>query len=334
MALEIPASYVTAQVAPLSLKTLIPSIEQSNIPGAVLVASGGRVLVAKAGGEAKIDSPFLIGSLSKQFTAAALLKALCSCTDVHSTLQNPVSKYLPKQHPIWQGNMPRWANEVTLHQLLSHRSGIPNYTDNPTFQGPFYSQKHTSAQILNLIKNEPLRFQPGSKQEYSNTNYLLIAEIITALTNQPFDQFLSQHFFKPLQMHHTSQPTSGNQKTLHLIKSLDSENFIDLSNAQGAGAMISTVDDLHKWNIALHINKTVLPPDLYSLMITNYGEGEGYGIGIATTSCGMIYAHQGKIDTYNSILLYSPQNQITVVALTYSNQSHEQIMSLIENALN
>jgi CubicO group peptidase (beta-lactamase class C family) len=334
--------------------------QSGQMQGVVVVSKGDLLVYQNASGAAfansssslGMHSQFYIGSVSKQFTAAALLKALYlknhSVERLKAALQNPMSQYLPENHPIWGDQMPQWASQITLHQLLTHTSGIPNFTDEEKFQNQFYQESHTPKEIMDLIKDKNLEFQPGTKPDYSNTNYFLLAEIVTAISKQPFDQFLSQQFFQPLSMTSTHHPLKGNLKELqtqdhlkNLSDALETNSYIDLSHAQGCGSIISTVGDLLKWNRALHIDHSVLPKEIYSLMVADYTSGlveeddesEGYGIGTENHSFGKIYGYNGRLDTFNSLLLFAPQDQVSVVILTNSDQGQDSFMNAIGNIL-
>lgn len=332
----------------LPVNELLKAFGNWNFDGSILIAVGKNPILQKVGGrDMDQDSQFLVGSISKQFTSAAVLKALYlktkSFNELKIALQRPVSYYLNPQNPIWDRSMPKWADVVTLHQLLVHQSGIPNFSENIAFEGDYAAKPHSQAELLNLVKKQSLKFKPGSAKEYSNTNYLLLAEVVSALSKQPFDQFLSQQFFKPLQMTSTFQPKSGDLKDLQLsfprlADGLNEEGkqparHMDLSNVQGSGALISTIGDLLKWNIALHIENAVLPKSVYTLMVTNYGGDEGYGIGVEVLSSGKIFGQQGRIDTFNSILFYEPEDQTSLIILTNTDKNQEFIINSLEKIL-
>ena len=285
-------------------------------------------------------------------------------SNVKQELEKPLSYFLPEGHSIWKEKMPSWANEVTLHQLLVHTSGIPDYTEDEAFQRPidltdkrFYENPHSSGSIISLIKEQGLSFRPGSKHSYSNSNYLLLAEVVSAISGKTYAEFLTEQFFIPLDMKETFNPIEGNIKDLQSQERLahlaDALNFdpdieppfsslathIDMSNAQGAGSIISSAEDLLKWNVALHVDRKVLPDDLYTLMITDQiaglGEedGEGYGLGVVNTPQGYIYGYQGRIDSYNVLLLYSPIHETTFIALSNTDTGYGLLWNAIETAL-
>jgi CubicO group peptidase (beta-lactamase class C family) len=338
------------------LATALEALHQSGqLQGVVVLSRGKEILYQKAAGSAlthsaaslSIDSQFYIGSVSKQFTAAALLKALYlqngSLEHVKSALHLPISHYLSEGHPIWGEKMPKWAHQITLHELLTHTSGIVDFTNEEKFQEHLHRQKHTAQEIVAWIKDQELQFKPGTSLSYSNTNYLILAQIVSVCAKQPFEQFLSEQFFQPLSMTGTYHPTAGNLKEFQMsapsLVGAESSDF-DISHAQGCGGIISTVLDLLKWNIALHVDQAVLPWDVYALMVTDYtsklpgsDEAEGYGIGIESHLFGKLYGYQGRLETFNSIIFFVPQEQVSVIMLTNTDQGHERVMQTIGNFL-
>ena len=113
----------------------------------------------------------------------------------------PLSAYLSNNDPIWDGVVPDWNNKVTLHDLLSNRSGIVNYTQDTKFYGEFYNQSDKSLQkLVSLFKNKNLNFKPGSEWEYSDSNYVLLGVVLSRLNQSSYEEALEQLIFKPLNM--------------------------------------------------------------------------------------------------------------------------------------
>jgi len=163
------------------------------------------------------DTQFLAGSITKQFTAVAILKALLdknsnkyksselkNCIQIE--LNKTVEYYLPENHEIWDDSMPTWASAVTVHQLLVHSAGITNYTSLPDFEKQQFTKK---SDLVSFFKNHKLEFNPGEKFSYSNSGYYLLGVIIQQITQQPFDTYLEKVFFAPLKMRFTYLPIHG-----------------------------------------------------------------------------------------------------------------------------
>lgn len=333
------------------------------IDGEVLVAKGNDILLdlqsEDVGGQNHENDPqFMIGSVSKQFFAVALLKSLYDTSladsdqekaaDVQNKLQQSISHYLPADSAVWNGEMPAWANTVTLHQLLSHTSGIFNYSDSEGFEYnqqldpgmKFFEYPHHSADIIQLVSRDPLEFTPGTKFSYSNTGYMLIAEVIESVTSMSADEYLKLALFEPNGLLSTSNPTIGRLNELgdtpdfnRLAKEWKFDplhnpekvyppmHSEDVSVAKGAASIMSTAQDLLKWNQALHKDKTVLPESMYQILVTANLDGYAYGIGVQNNELGKVYGHSGVIGAYRSYVMYAPAEDISIIVL--SNVSYD-----------
>jgi CubicO group peptidase (beta-lactamase class C family) len=326
------------------------------LDGEVLIARGDTPLLhLKSQDLGAIENPqFMIGSVSKQFFAVALLKALYDAeanpqlteeqrvSYVKQKLRTPISHFLPEQAPIWAGHMPRWAHTVTLHQLLTHTSGIPNYFEGfsgtPEGEKGFFEKEHKKSEILQLIARQPLQFPPGSHFAYSNTGYLLIAEVIEAVTKMPVADTMQQAIFTPSDLKNTHNPDRGSwgdlkktddfsqlapqweyDPTRRQLNPYPPAHSEDLSIATGAASIISTSSDLLKWNHFLHKEHAGLPNSLYTLLITPHLENYAYGIQVQNFGGELVLGHQGTIGTYNSHLLYFPKRDLTVIVLSHVN---------------
>lgn len=329
--------------------------------GEVLIARGEKFLlnlrsekVSEITLISKEDPQFMIGSVSKQFFAVGLLKALYDfkakgsnddekTEDIKRLLLLPLSYFLPEDHPIWDSNMPLWANEITLHQLLSHTSGLPNYTDKKDCIGyeamdvsgkRWCEYEHSIAELLKILPKD-LKFKPGSEFSYCNTGYRLIAEVIKSITGTSGSRYITEALLKPLNLSSTYSPESKNADELreldpnckNLVKQycydlsedqkLSHPSFLeDMSAAQGDGSIISTTFDLLKWNIALHQKKVVLPLALYKLFISENTHNYAYGICNADFYGGVVLSHGGKIGDFTSDLVYLPESEISIIRLS------------------
>ncbi|MDX1902031.1 MAG: serine hydrolase domain-containing protein [Gammaproteobacteria bacterium] len=302
------------------------------------------------------DTQYLIGSVTKQFTAVALLRALYDRAiasglvkdnllvaekRINKYLNEPISNYLPAEHEIWAASMPKWANIVTLHQLLIHSSGIINYTSLPEFKDTFLNPPKMPA-LVSYFKNNDLDFPIGSKHSYSNSGYLLLGEIIQQISNQTLDAYLEQTFFKPLNMSATFLATKG---TVHDLKKINRfkklargyevdiasdkptikevEKYCHMQIPGAAGSMVSTASDLLLWNSALYAG-VVLPNFLLDLMQKphikmNDSTDESYGYGIEVIlnpTLGTIYCHGGSIDGFVARLVYIPSIKLSIACLS------------------
>jgi D-alanyl-D-alanine carboxypeptidase len=303
---------------------------RADAPGAaVLVARGDTVLFRAARGEADVekdvplrpDSVFRIGSVSKQFAAAGVLK-LVEAGKVK--LDDPLSKYVPG----YPG-----ADRITVLQLLNHTSGVKSYTGLPGYmEGPI-RRDLTTAQMIDVFKDEKPDFAPGEKWSYSNSGYVLVGAVIEAASGKPWHVYLDDVLFKPLGMRHTGyghDPAFASQQVRGY--SYDGDKLvpmrpISMTQPHAAGALVSNVDDLLKWNRALHEGR-VLKDATYARMITPVGkaadEGIGYGFGLFNDTVRRHKAlyHGGGIFGFISSMRYVPGPDITVVVLENDDASN------------
>lgn len=336
---------------------------QDLLDGEILVVKGDQVLLHELSQDISSfrDPQFMIGSNSKQFFAVALLKALYDFSlcdteqdkinEVKAKLHEPLSNYLPEGSAIWAENMPTWANQVSLHHLLTHTSGIPNYVDCSEYSKQltpdrkFCEFTHSSAEIIQLISNKDLLFQVGSNFSYSCTNYVIIADVIEAITEKTASDYLQELLFDPLGLSSTTNPDEGkwlelklNDKYYSLVPqwkydSTGNQDIIypdddyseNLSCAKGSGSIISSASDLLIWNQAIHKSRLILPDQLYDIFTTNNMHDYGYGIGVKNTNFGKMLSHKGKIGTYQSMLYYFPEHDLSIILLSHISADYDKL---------
>ena len=300
----------------------------ADAPGAaVLVARGDEVLYRGARGLADVktgtpltpDSVFRIGSISKQFAAAGLLKLVEAGK---LSLNDPLSKFVP--------NFPN-GKHITVLELLNHTSGVKDYTRIAGWaDGPLDTPMST-AQLIATFKNAKPDFAPGADWAYDNSGYVLVGAVIEAVTGQPWYVYLNRTLFEPLGMTHTgygADPKFAAQE-VHGYSLNDGKvvpaKVINMTIPGAAGGLVSTVDDLLKWNLALHEGR-VLKSATYTQMIIPVGKAIGahYGFGIErTTVQGQpMLEHDGGIFGFASMLEYVPGQDISVIVLQ-NNDSND-----------
>jgi CubicO group peptidase (beta-lactamase class C family) len=291
-------------------------------PGAaVLVARGDAVLFRGARGRASIelglplsaDQVFRIGSVTKQFSAAGLLKL---AEEGKLALDDPLTKFVP--------GYPN-GDKVTVRMLLNHTSGIRSYTNMPgVMEGPIQKDV-TTAQLIDTFKNEKPDFAPGEGWGYNNSGYVLVGAVIEAASGMPWHAYLKQAFFVPLGMAHTGYGNEavavipGHVTGYALVGGKPAvARYLSMTQPHAAGALVSTVDDLQRWNRALHEGR-VLKRDSYRQMITPMGkalsEHYGFGIGHDTLRGNEMLQHGGGIFGFSSYLLYLPGDDTSVAVL-------------------
>lgn len=282
--------------------------------GKVLCQGGYGIANTDEDKEVTVDTLFSIGSISKQFCAAAVLLLQ---EQGKLSVNDTVEKYFP-DYTV--------AKDITLHQLLTMRSGIRDYVnkDYSYVDQPYptdyyelsdeFTVEETRASILNWLYTQRLKFTPGTTHNYSNTNYFLLAIIVEQASGMSYNDFLRENIFKPLEMTNTGF-------YIDLVKSPDlaeecspyGENaagYIKGMNS-GAGDLVSNVKDLDKWCTALR-KGTLLSEESYKAMTTAY---DGYGYGIEVNEDGKLY-HNGRLSSYVSELITYPEKGINVIAIT------------------
>ena len=292
--------------------------------GAVAIVRDGTIVYEKAFGQRNIaagepvdtDTQFEIGSVTKQFTAAAILQLK---EQGKLRLDDPLAKYVPL--------FPH-AREITLRQLLNQVTGLPNYTDVNHFIS-IAKEPGSFEKIEGLIAGEPLHFRPGTKWEYSNTNYVALGRVIEVISHQSYAAYIGTHIFQPLGMTHSAmiadEPALTNFATPYWRGNKNSEV---LSPAQplydawagAAGAIVSTVGDLARWDVALQSGKVVSAED-FSLMTTPAklanGSPTGYGFGWQIDSVDgqkRIWHNGGTFGSSSSNVTF-PQQNVDIIVL-------------------
>ena len=300
-------------------------VDKDGAGASVLVAQNGNILFEKGYGLADLEkhvpatpqTKFRIGSITKQFTASAILKLQ---EEGKLSVSDKLSKYLP--------DFPR-GDEVTLRHLLTHTSGIHSYTDKPGFiEGVTKPIQETA--LISSFKQDPYDFDPGKKWRYDNSGFFLLGYIVEKVSGQSYGDFLRSTFFGPLGMTNTGVHRSD----LHLDHeaigySFDQGRFSkalnwDMSWAGGAGALYSTVDDLYRWNEAIFGDKVLKPASLEAAFTPvktqenqndNSGGGYGYGWGISHFRGSREISHGGGLQGFTSYLLRLPRENFTVAVL-------------------
>lgn len=293
--------------------------------GAVLVGIDGTIVFEKAygfgdeewGANNTVHTKFRIASLTKQFTAACiLLLQERGRLNVH----DPISRYLSGLPRAWQA--------ITIHQLLTHTSGIPNST-NRTENARIDRTGATPQQMIALVADKPLDFAPGTKWSYSNTGYFLLGMIVEKVSGQSYADFLRTNIFEPLEM-----KNSGYDRARDILKERASEyelidghianaDFIDMSVPFSAGGIYSTVDDMYSWNEALAKPGKLLSAESLKQMFREYpeatheGQHYGYGVVISRLKFGrLLYYHGGGVEGFSSSLQRYPEDRVCIAILS------------------
>jgi D-alanyl-D-alanine carboxypeptidase len=304
-------------------------LARSGVPSAsIAVVKDGKIVYLNAYGSARLEPKtpatpamrYSIGSISKQFTAAAMLLLQ---EQGKLSLDDKVGKYIP--------DLTR-ANEVTIRQLLSHTSGYQDYWPQD-YVMPMMLQPVTAAKILDLWARKPLDFEPGTKWQYSNTNYVIAGVIIEKVSGKPLLQFLKEKVFSPLGMASVANidekklgdtdPTGYMRYALGPLRLAPKEGPGWLF---AAGELAMTAEDLAKWNISIMDQKLLRPASYRELereAQLNNGMGTRYGLGVslATEAGHRAVSHGGEVSGFVSQSIVFPDERVSVVALTNQDAS-------------
>jgi CubicO group peptidase (beta-lactamase class C family) len=224
-----------------------------------LVSSQGKIIYKKAFGLANVElnvpmqtsQVFRIGSITKQFTSIAILQLM---EQGKLNLQDEITRFIP--------DYPMQGAKITIEHLLTHTSGIRDYTSIKDSVQRF-KMDVTPVEMIRYFQNQPMRFAPGTRYEYSNSNYFLLGYIIETITGNSYQQYLEDHFFRPLGMNNSyygndtmiiKNRAAGYTKG---DKGLENATAISMTQPFAAGSILSTVEDLFKWQMAVQSNKLV-----------------------------------------------------------------------------
>ncbi len=294
---------------------LKPLLDEDLVSGSILIARHGVVEVAKGYGPANREhaipcaarTKYRIGSMTKAFTATAVMllqeRGLLKVED-------PLSKYLP--------DFPN-GDRITLHHLLTHTSGVINYSALPDHYR-VWAMPHTMEQVIARFKDEPLRFVPGEKFEYSNSGYVLLTAVIEKVSGMAYDAFIRRNLFDPLGMRDSGMDTETavipGRATGHYGTGTEviQAAYLYMPYTSGAGALYSTVEDLYQWDRALYTEK-LLPKAALERMFTP-GQGQyGYGWFIREEHGRKLIEHRGGINGFVSMIQRFTDDDVTVITL-------------------
>ena len=326
---SLPTGTLAENSLPADQQAKVDAIAQqvlatTGVPSAsVGIVTDGKIAYVKAYGKAQLNPPveatpqmrYSIGSISKQFTATAIMMLQ---QQGKLKLDDPISTWLPQ--------LTR-ANEVTLREVLSHTSGYQDYyaedysmlrMKNPT----------TADAIIDNWGKKPLDFDPGTQWQYSNTNFVIAGKIVEIVSGMPVMKFLQKNIFTPLNM------AGVMNSDMHQLEQTDAHGYIRYALGPlrpapqdgpgwmfAAGELAMPVRDLLLWDIAM-MNESLLQPDSYKEMFTGVklkdGEDTHYGLGveISTRHGHMVISHSGEVSGFTSENMVLPQDKVAIAVFT------------------
>lgn len=333
------ADKLAGQVDHIATSTLA----RTGVPSAsVAVVKHDRVVYLKAYGHARLDPDvpattsmrYSVGSISKQFTAAAILMLQ---QQGKLSVDDAVARFFPK--------LTR-ADDVTLRQLLSHTSGYMDYWAED-YVMPRLRQPTTVLKVIHDFAERPLDFDPGTRWQYSNTNYAILGAIVHKLTSVSPFVFLQKHVFKPLDMDsawnvdvHALPDDDARGYERYALGPLRTAPGIGTGWVYGAGELAMTPADLAKWDISM-LRQRVLEPASYRAMETEVrlrnglGSGYGFGLFVGTLDGHRMLSHDGEVPGFTATNMVFPDDGMAVVVLTNQDaiDASDQIATGIAKAL-
>lgn len=315
------------------------ALQQQGIPGmTVAVAKKGTMLYVQGYGVSDLTTQqttqpgviFEIGSITKQFTAALIMK-LQEQGQLH--VDDSIATYLPEYN---------FPPAITLRMMLTHTSGLADFTNFPQI-GDWVKHGVSEATVLNAVSQAPLQFQPGAQYAYSNSNFFALGTIIEKLTGQSYAADLDQYIFKPLGLSNTfyalppsSQSAAGyTNNGSGLVPAI----LWDRSAAFAAGALSSNVHDLITWDNALLSGKVVSPASFKAMTASNGfgipgGGSYGFGLALATINNRPVIWHNGQIGGFTAETAVFLDSGFAVAVLTNDQDANPDAVVLsIMNAV-
>jgi CubicO group peptidase (beta-lactamase class C family) len=297
--------------------------------GTVLVAKKGVVTYLRSAGyrdaqkkiEHKFDDIYQIGSITKQFTAAVIMQLQ---NEGKLSVNDKLSKYF--------SGLPN-GDKITIEHLLTHTSGMYNYTDDEELMKSDVTRHYSRDAMLAIFRNFKSDFEPGTKWNYSNTGYSMLGYIIEKVTGKPYERVVRERILQPLHMDqsgfdYTNLKAETKSKGYFAIMS-DSvmpAPTVDSTIAYSAGALYSTVRDLYKWERAIYTDK-ILPAASWQKIFTPYKNNYGYGWSVGKASGKDYMAHSGGIHGFSSFIMRFPQDELVAIVLDNASGSSSGIIA-------
>ncbi len=309
------AARVDSLVAAYRRETSAPGVSVAVIRGGrdTLVYRGYGLADVESGAPATPRTVYRIGSITKQFTAAAVLQL---ADGGRLALDDSIGRHLPGVPDAWRG--------IRIHQLLNHTAGVPDYASIPRIRS-IIAGGLTPDSVIGLVRYHALDFEPGTRWRYSNIGYTLLGILVERASGQPYARYLESSLFGPLGMAATRDcdvtPPTPHHAAGYQRRDSGVVNAprISMSFALGAGGLCSTVGDLAAWNRALAGGRVIRPAS-WARMTTPEGAAlpaeYGYGLWVRQLEGHRVIEHGGGLEGFWTANLYLPDDSLSVTVLT------------------
>lgn len=321
----VPQAAATPTIA---IDTLLKGAFPSDRPGAaVIVVKDGRTLFRKAYGMADLelgvplqpDMVFRLGSITKQFTAAAILML---AEEGKLSLQDPIEKHL--------AGYPTQGHVITIEHLLTHTSGIQSYTDMPGWMTSRIQSPMTVTELIDGFKKEPMQFAPGERWAYNNSGYILLGAIVEKASGKTYEAFVKERIFQPLGMtasyYDRTEPIIPKRAPGYTREGDQPRNarYLSMTQPYAAGSLASTVDDLARWDGSQYTETLLKKASLeraWTPYVLKDGKptGYGYGWGVSKLRGRRAISHGGGIFGFSTYAVRLPDERVYVAVLCNSD---------------
>ncbi|MFK7969374.1 MAG: serine hydrolase [Bacteroidia bacterium] len=296
--------------------------------GSAIVVKDGKVEYLKAFGKANLELDvtmkpqhiFRIGSITKQFTACAILRLVEAGK---LSVDDPITKFIP--------DYPTHGKTITVEHLLTHTSGIQSYTGMEKWDGEVRKQDFTPTEMIDYFKEEPMEFDPGENYHYNNSGYFLLGYIIEKVSGKTYAEHIESTFFGPLGMKHSSygnfnkivpNRAAGYQQDNN--GAYQNADFLSMTQPYAAGSLLSNVEDLSIWYHAVMSGKVISKESLkkaHTSYKLNNGEETNYGYGwsISTIQKSPRIQHGGGINGFLTASMFLPEEKVFVAVFSNCN---------------
>jgi D-alanyl-D-alanine carboxypeptidase len=277
--------------------------------GSVAVAQNGKIIYQRSFGKDQTPATeYRIGSITKVFTAVLVYQLI---DQKKLSLKDTLNKYFPQ--------LPN-AGKITIDELLGHRSGLANFTNNTNFDD-WKEQPKTHGELLAFIKNQKTDFEPGAKADYNNSNYLLLGYIIEKIYHKPYKEVVTEKIIKKLGL---AQTYYGDQAGFAANEAISYHYFnnewkqdkaVFLDDFAGAGAIISTPQDMCRFITAIFAHQFISQASIDHM---THIEADGYGRGMFPygDDAHHGFGHNGKTEGFGSSMQYYPENKLSIAYCT------------------
>lgn len=295
--------------------------------GVALVTKGNKVIYRKAFGHADIEqdvemdpgSIFRIGSITKQFTSVAILQLV---EEGKIDLQDDIRKYIE--------DYPTHGHNITIEHLLTHTSGIKSLTGMESWTSAERKIKHTPKELIDVFKNQPMDFAPGTEFKYNNSGYVLLGNIIEKVSGMTYQEYVEEKFFKPLDMERSYYGSSSRiimgrangyeEKDSTIVNT----EYLSMTNPFSAGGLLSTVDDLDTWYRAI-MDDRLISKGSREMAHKNHQlkdgrkTGYGYGWSIGNIFGSPIIEHTGGINGFLTSSVFMEEEDVFIAIFSNCN---------------